>query len=250
MSSDAQTSSIDPAEVERFSRIAAEWWDPKGKFAPLHRFNPVRLGFIREQALARFERDPRAAKPFEGLRLLDIGCGGGLLCEPMRRLGFEVVGVDASARNIGTADVHATQSGLDIDYRSGTAEALLASGEPPFDVVLNMEVVEHTAEPGRYLRDTSRLIAPGGLMIVATLNRPLKALALAKIGAEYVLGWLPRGTHDWRKFLTPDEVRLFLSSEPVALEGPYGGSYDPLNGRWRQTSDAAVNYMMIVTRTA
>jgi 2-polyprenyl-6-hydroxyphenyl methylase/3-demethylubiquinone-9 3-methyltransferase len=244
----AQNSSVDPADVERFSRIAAEWWDPKGKFAPLHRFNPVRLGFIREQALARFRRDPKARAPFEGLRLLDIGCGGGLLCEPMRRLGFEVVGVDASERNIGTASAHAVEQGLAIDYRAGTAEALLGSGEPPFDVVLNMEVVEHTANPGQYLRDTANLIAPGGMMIVATLNRTLKSLALAKIGAEYVLGWLPRGTHDWRQFLTPDEVRLFLSPEPVAVEGPFGVVFNPLSNTWRQGSDTSINYMMVATK--
>ena len=241
-------SSIDPAEVERFSRIAEEWWSPNGRFAPLHKFNPVRLGFIREQSLTRFGRDAGAAVPFEGLRLLDIGCGGGLLCEPMRRLGFEVVGVDASERNIAVASTHAAGQGLEIDYRVGAAEALLAGGEAPFDVVLNMEVVEHTAEPGAYLRDTSRLIAPGGLMVIATLNRTMKALALAKVGAEYVLGWLPRGTHDWRKFLTPDEVRLFLSAEPVAVEGPFGVVYDPLRGRWRRASDAGVNYMMVATR--
>ncbi len=244
----AQNSSIDPADVERFSRIAAEWWDPKGKFAPLHRFNPVRLGFIREQALARFGRDPKARAPFSGLRLLDIGCGGGLLCEPMRRLGFEVVGVDASERNIGVASAHAAEQGLAIDYRAGTAEALLGSGEKPFDVVLNMEVVEHTANPGQYLRDTANLIAPGGLMIVATLNRTLKSLALAKIGAEYVLGWLPRGTHDWRQFLTPDEVRLFLSPEPVAVEGPFGVVFNPLSNTWRQGPDTSINYMMVATK--
>ena len=170
------------------------------------------------------------------------------MCEPMHRLGFEVVGVDASARNIGTAATHAAEQGLQIDYRAGTAEALLEAGERAFDVVLNMEVVEHTAEPGQFLRDTSRLIAPGGLMVIATLNRTLKALALAKIGAEYVLGWLPRGTHDWRKFLTPDEVRLFLSAEPVAVEGPFGVVYDPLRDRWRLGADAGVNYMMVAKR--
>ncbi len=244
----AQNSSVDPADVERFSRIAAEWWDPKGKFAPLHRFNPVRLSFIREQALARFGRDPKAREPFQGLRLLDIGCGGGLLCEPMRRLGFEVVGVDASERNIGVASAHAAGQALQIDYRASTAEALLGSGEKPFDVVLNMEVVEHTANPGQYLRDTANLIAPGGLMIVATLNRTLKSLALAKIGAEYVLGWLPRGTHDWRQFLTPDEVRLFLSPEPVAVAGPFGVVFKPLSNTWRQGPDTSINYMMVATK--
>ncbi|ODT61811.1 bifunctional 2-polyprenyl-6-hydroxyphenol methylase/3-demethylubiquinol 3-O-methyltransferase UbiG [Phenylobacterium sp.] len=246
----ASASSIDPKEVEQFSRIAAEWWDPKGKFAPLHKFNPVRLAFIREQALARFGRDPKAVRPFEGLRLLDIGCGGGLLCEPMSRLGFSVTGVDASERNIGTASTHAAEQGLSIDYRASTAEDLLAAGEAPFDVVLNMEVIEHVADPAAYLRDCARLTAPGGLMIVATLNRTLKALALAKVGAEYVLRWVPAGTHDWRKFLKPDELRGFLDGEPVAVQGPFGVAYDPLSGRWGRSSDCDINYMMTVTRDA
>jgi 2-polyprenyl-6-hydroxyphenyl methylase/3-demethylubiquinone-9 3-methyltransferase len=243
-------SSIDPAEVERFSRIAAEWWDPKGKFAPLHKFNPTRLGFIRDQALHRFGRDPRARRPFEGLRLLDIGCGGGLLSEPMTRLGFQVTGVDASERNIGTASAHAAEQGLAIDYRCSTAEALLEAGEPAFDLILNMEVIEHVADPGAFLRDCARMLAPGGLMIVATLNRTLKAFALAKVGAEYVLRWLPAGTHDWSKFLKPDELRGFLAGEPVAMDGPYGVVFDPLSGRWSQSHDADVNYMMTVVRDA
>jgi 2-polyprenyl-6-hydroxyphenyl methylase / 3-demethylubiquinone-9 3-methyltransferase len=238
--------SIDPDEVARFSGWAAEWWDPKGKFAPLHRFNPARLSFIREQALARFDRDPRARRPFEGLRLLDIGCGGGLISEPMTRLGFEVTGVDASERNIGVAQTHAEEMGLAIDYRCDTAEALLAAGARPFDLVLNLEVIEHVADPGAYLRDTARLIAPGGLMILATLNRTLKALALAKVGAEYVLRWVPAGTHDWRRFLRPDEVRGFLAGEPYELAGPFGIVFDPLTGRWSQSADADVNYMMTV----
>ena len=242
--------SIDPAEVERFSRIAAEWWDPKGKFAPLHRFNPVRLGFIRDQALLRFGRDARARAPFDGLRLLDIGCGGGLLSEPMRRLGFQVTGVDASERNIGTAATHAAEQGLDIDYRVATAEQLLDEGAGPFDVILNMEVIEHVAVPGEYLRSCARLLAPGGMMIVATLNRTLKALALAKVGAEYVLRWLPAGTHDWRKFLKPDELRGFLEGEPVTVAGPFGVAFNPLSGRWSQAPDVDVNYMMTVTRDA
>jgi 2-polyprenyl-6-hydroxyphenyl methylase/3-demethylubiquinone-9 3-methyltransferase len=243
-------SSIDPAEVERFSRIAAEWWDPKGKFAPLHRFNPVRLAFIRDQALYRFGSDPKARRPFEGLRLLDIGCGGGLLSEPMSRLGFHVVGVDASERNIGTASAHAAEQGLDIDYRASTAEALVAAGEPAFDLILNMEVIEHVADPGEFLRSCAQLLAPGGLMIVATLNRTLKAFALAKVGAEYVLRWLPAGTHDWSKFLKPEEVRGFLAQEPFAVDGPYGVAFDPLSGRWSQSHDTDVNYMMTVTREA
>jgi len=243
-------SSIDPAEVERFSRIAAEWWDPKGKFAPLHRFNPVRLSFIRERGLAHFGRDGGVRRPFEGLRLLDIGCGGGLLSEPMSRLGFDVTGVDASERNIGTARTHAGQTGVPVTYLCSTAEALEAGGTPPFDLILNMEVIEHVADPGEFLRTCGRLLAPGGLMIVATLNRTLRALALAKIGAEYVLRWLPAGTHDWRKFLTPDELRGFLATEPLDMQGPFGVSFDPLAGAWRLSADSGVNYMMTVTRRA
>jgi 2-polyprenyl-6-hydroxyphenyl methylase/3-demethylubiquinone-9 3-methyltransferase len=223
-------SSIDVEEVARFSAMAEEWWDPRGKFAPLHKFNPVRLKFIREQALERFGRDGALARPFEGLRLLDIGCGGGLLAEPMRRLGFEVVAVDASERNIGTARAHAAQLSLDIDYRAATAEQLLAEGEPPFDLVLNMEVVEHVADPGDYLRSTARLVKPGGLMIVATLNRTAKAFALAIVGAERVLRWLPAGTHDWRKFLKPGEIRAHLEGEDVGVQGPVRGELQSSGG--------------------
>jgi len=246
----AAKSSIDLAEVERFSRIAAEWWDPNGKFAPLHRFNPVRLAFIRDEAAKRFGRDAKARAPFQGLRLLDIGCGGGLLSEPMTRLGFVVTGVDASERNIGTASAHAAEMGLSIDYRASTAEALEAAGEAPFDVILNMEVIEHVAEPGEYLRTCARLLAPGGLMIVATLNRTLKAFALAKVGAEYVLRWLPVGTHDWGKFLKPEELAGFLADEPVAVNGPFGVAFNPLSGRWARSGDTEVNYMMTVLKDA
>ncbi len=250
MASQAQArSSIDPAEVERFSKIAAEWWDPKGKFAPLHKFNPTRLSFIREQAIFRFHRDATARRPFEGLRLLDIGCGGGLLSEPMSRLGFSVVAVDASERNIGTASTHATEQGLTIDFRCSTAEALREAGET-FDVILNMEVIEHVADPGVFLRDCAAMLKPGGLMIVATLNRTLKAFALAKVGAEFVLRWLPAGTHDWSKFLKPEELRSFLTDQELAVDGPFGVVFDPLSGRWSQSHDVDVNYMMTVVRDA
>ena len=241
-------SSIDPADVARFSAIAAQWWDPRGKFAPLHRFNPVRLAFVREQALARFARDARARAPFKGLRLLDIGCGGGLLCEPMARLGFSVTGVDASARNIAVARAHAAEGGLEIDYRAATAEAMLAAGEAPFDLILNMEVVEHVTDPGVFLRDCARLLAPGGSMIVATLNRTLEALALAKIGAEYLLRWLPVGTHQWRKFITPEEMRGQLAGQGYEIEGPFGVAFNALNGRWSRSADTRVNYLMTVGR--
>ncbi len=240
--------SVDVEEVERFSRLADDWWNAKGKFAPLHRFNPVRLGFIRDQALARFGRDPAARRPFEGLRLLDIGCGGGLLSEPMARLGFEVTAVDASERNIGAAKAHAAQAGLAITYLCSTVETLAEEGHAPFDVILNMEVVEHVADPGRFLRDCAGLVAPGGLMVVATLNRTAKAMALAVIGAEHVLRWLPVGTHDWRKFVRPDEIRTWLEGLKVEVSGPFGVSFSPLTGRWSQSGDAAVNFMMVVAR--
>ena len=240
-----QNSSVDPAEVERFSALADQWWDATGPFAPLQRFNPARLGFIRDQAARRFGRDPGSPRPFEGLRLLDIGCGGGLLSEPMTRLGFSVVGVDASERNIGAARAHAEAQGLSIDYRATTAEALLETDRGGFDLVLNMEVIEHVADPRGFLSDTAALARPDGFMIVATLNRTLKSLALAKIGAEYVLRWVPAGTHDWRKFLTPDELVGFVEGTGIQAEGPYGLEYRPLQGVWRETADASVNYMMI-----
>lgn len=239
-------SSIDPEEVARFSALADRWWDATGPFAPLHRFNPVRLAFIRDRTAAHFDRDVRDPRPLSGLKLLDIGCGGGLLSEPMTRLGFEVTGVDASERNIGAAAAHAEGQGLSIDYRASTAEALLEQ-DRRFDVVLNMEVIEHVADPRAFLIDTARLMAPGGMMIVATLNRTLRSLALAKVGAEYVLRWVPAGTHDWAKFLTPDELRDFASGEPLVVEGPFGVSYNPIKGVWRESLDASVNYMMIVT---
>ena len=240
-------SSIDPEEVARFSAMADDWWKMNGKFAPLHRFNPVRLAFIRETALARFGRDPKSRAPFEGIRLLDIGCGGGLLSEPMTRMGFNVTGVDASERNTGAARAHAESQGLTIDYRATTAEALLAQGEQ-FDMILNMEVIEHVAEPGAFLRDTAAMLKPGGLMIVATLNRTLKALALAKIGAEYVLRWMPAGTHDWNKFLKPEELRSYLQGTTFQVEGPFGVAFDPLSWTWNRSSDSKVNYMMTVAR--
>jgi 2-polyprenyl-6-hydroxyphenyl methylase/3-demethylubiquinone-9 3-methyltransferase len=244
----AQGPSVVPDDVARFTRIADEWWDPHGKFAPLHKFNPVRLAFIREQALARFGRAPKARAPFAGLRLLDIGCGGGLLSEPMSRLGFAVTAVDAGAANIAAATAHAAAGGLDIDFRCATAEALLAENAGPFDLILNMEVVEHVADPGAYLKTCAGLLAPGGLMIMATLNRTLKALALAKYGAEYVLRWLPPETHDWKKFLKPEEVRALLDGELVTVEGPFGVAFNPLTGRWSRSEDCDINYMMTVFR--
>ena len=240
--------SIDPADVARFSAQAAEWWDARGPFAPLHRFNPARLAFVRDRAAARFGRDIRNREPFAGLTLLDVGCGGGLIAEPMRRLGFQVTAIDASSENIGTARVHAEQQGLEIGYRAATVEQLEAEGAGPFDVVLTLEVIEHVADPEAFVRTCARLVKPGGLLIVATLNRTLKSLALGKFAAEYVLRWVPAGTHDWNQFLKPDEIRLMLSEEPLAVSGPFGLVYDPLTDRWSQSDDAAINYMMVATR--
>lgn len=244
----ASGASIDPADVARFSAQAAEWWDARGPFAPLHRFNPARLSFIRDQVCARFGRDARALRPFEGVSLIDIGCGGGLVAEPMRRMGFDVTAVDASSENIGTARAHAAETGLDIAYRAATVEQIEAEGAGPFDVVLALEIIEHVTDPEAFIRTASRLVAPGGMLIVATLNRTLRSLALGKVAAEYVLRWVPAGTHDWRQFLKPEEIRLMLSQEPLAVHGPYGLAYDLLNDRWSESTDAAVNFMMVATR--
>jgi 2-polyprenyl-6-hydroxyphenyl methylase/3-demethylubiquinone-9 3-methyltransferase len=245
------TGSVDPSvdlgEVAKFSAIAAEWWDPAGKFAPLHKFNPVRLSFIRAEAAAHFGRDARSLRPFEGLTLLDIGCGGGLLSEPMARLGFAATGADASERNIGTAKAHAAQTGLQIDYRATTAEALVEEGLS-FDVVLNMEVVEHVADVGAYLAACTSLLKPGGLTFVATMNKTLKSFALAKIGAEYVLNWLPRGTHDWNRFIPPAQLESSLEETGLTLMKRQGVSFDPLAWDWRLSSDVDVNYMLVARR--
>lgn len=245
-----RTPSIDPAEVAKFSAMAADWWDPKGKFRPLHLFNPVRLKFIRETAERHFGIAPGKRTPLEGLKLLDIGCGGGLVCEPMARLGADVTGVDASEANIKTALTHAGEQGLAIDYRAGTAEGLIDAGEGPFDVVLNLEVVEHVADPRQFLIDTASLVRPGGLMIVATLNRTAKSLATAVVGGEYILRWLPPGTHDWSKFLPPEDVRSALSDGGLRPEPATGVSFNPLSGGWRLSDDVSVNYMIVATRPA
>jgi 2-polyprenyl-6-hydroxyphenyl methylase / 3-demethylubiquinone-9 3-methyltransferase len=239
---------VDPAEIARFEAMAEEWWDPQGKFRPLHRMNPCRLGYVVDQVMAQHGRDPRSRRAFEGLRVLDIGCGGGLLCEPMARLGAEVVGADASPRNVAVARAHARQMGLDIDYRTSTAEALAAAGER-FDAVLNMEVVEHVAEPQAYLDACARLLRPGGIMVTSTINRNAKSWLMAIVGAEHVLRWLPRGTHRWSKFITPDELFAMLSRaglEPVDRKGLV---FDPLGRGWRISQrDLDVNYVTAAVR--
>jgi 2-polyprenyl-6-hydroxyphenyl methylase/3-demethylubiquinone-9 3-methyltransferase len=236
---------IDAAEVAKFSAMAAEWWDPAGKFAPLHKFNPVRLRFIRDAAASHFRR--AGLRPFTGLSLLDIGCGGGLLCEPMARLGFTVTGVDPSDKNIGTATVHAQMTGAPIAYRVSSAEVLAEEGAA-FDVVLNMEVVEHVADLRAYLKACARLVKPGGIMFVATLNKTLKSLALAKVGAEYVLRWLPPGTHDWNRFVEPDKLRRLLEESGLNPLKTQGIAFDPLSWDWHLSSDVDVNYMLVASR--
>jgi 2-polyprenyl-6-hydroxyphenyl methylase/3-demethylubiquinone-9 3-methyltransferase len=243
----AAGASVDPDEVGRFAAMAAEWWDPNGKFRPIHKFNPVRLQFIREAAVDHFSLDPAAMSPFDGLRVVDIGCGGGLLAEPVARLGALVTGIDAAADNIGTAAAHAAQSGLDIDYRCMTAEALLEEGAQ-YDMVLNMEVVEHVADRDGFLATSAALMKPGGLMIVATLNRTAKSFALAIVGAEYVLRWLPRGTHDWRRFVRPSELARGLRDGGAQVSRFAGVTYSPLTDKWRITRDLDVNYMAVATR--
>ena len=238
---------IDPTEVARFSALAAEWWNPTGTFRPLHRFNPVRIAYIRDRATAHFGRPADSITPLKGLTLLDIGCGGGLLSEPMARLGAAVTGVDASEKNIKTAATHAAETGLAIDYRATTAEVLAATGAQ-FDIILNMEVIEHVADVPLFLSACSRMLKPGGLMVIATLNRTAKAFALAIVGAEYVLGWLPRGTHDWRKFLRPSEIAAELAANGLALGQIDGVSYNPLREQWLLSRDTAVNYVLTAVK--
>lgn len=241
-------SSIDEAEVAKFERMAAEWWDPRGKFKPLHVMNPVRLDYCAGRIAERFGRDRRSRSPFAGLRVLDIGCGGGLLSEPMARLGADVVGADAAARNIPVARLHAERSGLAIDYRHTTAEDLAAAGET-FDAVLNMEVIEHVADPAAYLRSIHALLRPGGVHVCSTLNRTPKSFLFAIVGAEYVARWLPKGTHDWRKFITPDELFALLRDAHLRPIDRTGMVYDFLRGGWSLSErDLSVNYVTASVR--
>ncbi|MEZ5753307.1 MAG: bifunctional 2-polyprenyl-6-hydroxyphenol methylase/3-demethylubiquinol 3-O-methyltransferase UbiG [Paracoccaceae bacterium] len=237
------TSTVDPAEVAKFEAMAAEWWDPNGKFKPLHMLNPCRLDYITRQIAAEFDRDLTQPLPFKGLRLLDIGCGGGLLSEPMARLGATVVGADAAARNIPVAMVHAEQSGLQIDYRHTTAEDLAAAGER-FDVVLNMEVVEHVADPLAYLTACQTLLKDNGLMICSTLNRNPKSFVMAIIGAEYVMRWLPKGTHEWQKFITPDELYDLIRQAGLQPVDKKGMVFNPVSWSWSLSArDLSCNYV-------
>ncbi len=242
------TAGVDQAEIAKFEAMAGEWWDPGGKFKPLHMMTPCRLGYAVAQIAAQHGRDPKSLAPFEGLRILDIGCGGGLLSEPMARLGAQVVGADAAARNIPVARLHAEQMGLEIDYRVTTSEALAAelangTGEG-FDAVLNMEVVEHVPAPQAFLDACAALVRPGGLMVTSTINRNPKSWLVAIVGAEQVMRWLPRGTHDWNKFITPAELEAMLERAGLEPVDAKGFVFNPLAWEWRISErDLSVNYV-------
>ncbi len=249
MSTNKQTSqsysSIDPEEVEQFSRIAEQWWDPRGKFKPLHQINPARIGYIREHVCSHFQRDANSLNAFEGLTLLDMGCGGGLMSEPMARMGAQVSGIDASEKNIKTAALHAEQSGLNIDYRASTAEKLAAKGEQ-FDIVLALEIIEHVADADAFVASCAQLVKEGGLLIMSTMNRTTKSLLMAKIGAEYILRMLPIGTHDWRKFIKPDEMAQAMTQNSLSVSAMHGMVLRPLSREWViSETDLDVNYLMV-----
>ena len=241
------STTIDPEEIRRFAALAEEWWAPQGRFRPLHALNPVRLRFIRDAAVGRFCLDGSGRTPLIGLDALDIGCGGGLACEPLRRMGARVTGLDADAEGLAVARHHASENGLEIDYRLGSAEKLAASGAG-FDLVLALEIVEHVADREAFLDACAALTRPGGIFVAATLNRTAKAFALAVLGAEYALRWLPRGTHDWRKFVRPSELASGLRRNGLTVEALTGVSYDPVSGAWRLSRDLDVNYMIAAIR--
>jgi len=240
---------VDDAEVARFSAMAAEWWNPRGKMAPLHKFNPVRLAYIRDLACRHFDRDAKRLDCLQGLRILDIACGGGILSEPLARLGADVVGADPSTANIEAAKVHAEQSRLAIDYRATTAEALADAGER-FDLVLAMEVVEHVADVMLFVARCAEMVKPGAVMIAATINRTFKSFALAIVGAEYVLRWLPPGTHQWEKFVTPNELEIALEKSGLSVIDERGVIYNLIADRWQLSTDTDVNYMLTAKKSA
>ena len=242
-SANSSASSVDPAEVAKFSKLSDEWWDPRGKMAPLHKINPLRLTYIRDAACRKFERNAKSLNCLSGLRLLDIGCGAGLLCEPFTRLGAQVIGIDPSATNISAAKLHADKGHLSIDYRCTTVEEMDARER--FDIVLAMEVVEHVNDVGAFIKRCATMLKPGGLMVVSTLNRNWKSFALAIVGAEYVLRWLPRGTHDWSKFVTPAELERYLGDVNLTITEQAGVVYNPLADKWTVSTDMDVNYMVV-----
>jgi 2-polyprenyl-6-hydroxyphenyl methylase / 3-demethylubiquinone-9 3-methyltransferase len=239
----ASGSTVDPAEIAKFSKLSQEWWDPKGKMAPLHKINPLRLAYIRDAACRKFDRNVKSLGCLSGLRVLDIGCGAGLLCEPLTRLDAQMVGVDPSASNIAAAKLHADRGHLAIDYRCTTIEQMDAHER--FDVVLAMEVVEHVADVAMFLSRCASMLKPGGMMVVSTLSRTWKSFALAIVGAEYILRWLPRGTHQWEKFITPDELAKYLLDSRLVVTDQTGVVYNPFADKWGLSSDTDVNYMVV-----
>ncbi|MGJ3264227.1 MAG: bifunctional 2-polyprenyl-6-hydroxyphenol methylase/3-demethylubiquinol 3-O-methyltransferase UbiG [Salinarimonas sp.] len=246
---DTQAAAVDPQEVARFEKIARTWWDPKGPMRTLHKFNPVRLAYIRDHVASHFGRDPMGGTPLDGLTLLDVGCGGGLLTEPLARLGAQARGLDPAPTNVEVARLHAERSGVPVGYAQETVEAVVARGER-FDVVISMEVVEHVPDPDAFVRTCAQAVAPGGLLFMATLNRTLKAWGLAIVGAEYVLGWLPKGTHEWDKFVAPDELQASMRAGGLAVREVTGVTYNPLKDAWGLSRDTAVNYMAFAERPA
>ncbi len=243
-------STIDPADVARFTAIAAEWWDERGKFAPLHRMNPTRIGYLRDQIIRHFSRDGESATPFNNLSVLDVGCGGGLIAEPMARLGATTTGIDAGLENVKVAALHAEGAGLSIDYRCQSAEELAAEGMQ-YDVVLALEIVEHVANPPLFYDALAALVKPGGLLILSTLNRTAKSYALAIVGAEMLLRWLPRGTHDWKQFIKPSEMAAALSRRGLTIADTTGIGFNPLDWKFSlNPRDLDVNYLMTAAKTA
>ncbi len=247
MATAANSGTVDNAEIARFDESAAAWWDPHGEFRPLHKLAPTRLAFIRDRLAAHFGRDTRSTHPFAGLRLLDIGCGGGLVSEPLARLGFTVTGIDAGAATVAAARAHAEATATPVDYRQAAAEDLAAAGES-FDAVLALEVIEHVADPKLFLASAARLVRPGGAFIAATINRTPKAFLLAIVGAEYVLRWLPPGTHQWSRFLRPSEVAAGLRPHGLAVREISGMAYSPLTDRWALSADIDVNYLLFAAK--
>ena len=240
-------STIDAGEVANFAAVARAWWDPDGEFRPLHRINPARLAFIRDQLVRHFDRDGASSRPFGDLSLLDIGCGGGLVTEPMARLGFRVTGIDADATAIGIAREHAAQAGLPIAYRQGAAEDIVRRRRR-FDVVLALEVVEHSADPALFVATAAQLVKPGGALILSTINRTARAFLTAIVGAEYLLRWIPRGTHHWAKFLRPSEVAEMLRKNRLEIGTVAGLHYRPGGAGWRVGGSPDVNYLLFASK--
>jgi 2-polyprenyl-6-hydroxyphenyl methylase/3-demethylubiquinone-9 3-methyltransferase len=241
------TSTIDPKEIEKFTKMAVEWWSETGKFKPLHKFNPIRISHLRQKIIQHFSLEEKSLTPFKNLNILDVGCGGGLISEPFARMGASVTGIDAGEKNIAVAKIHAEKSGLEINYQNISAEELVEENQK-FDVVFALEIIEHVADVEAFIEACSKLVKPNGLLFVATINRNLKSLALAKVAVEYILRWLPAGTHDWKKFLKPSEINNFAEKENLELCEILGFNYNILKDEWRKSDNLDINYMMIFKR--